>query len=168
MTPAYVALGSNVEPCEHLSRAARELARCFPGARFSPCYRNAAYGFDGDDFLNAVAELQTGLAVEPLLASLRAIERRCGRRADDPKWGPRAMDLDLLLYGALVGSGPGYVLPRPDLTRRAYMLGPLAELAPDLSYPPHGPTMAVLWKGFDDSKAPLHRTQLDLNALIRR
>ena len=72
------------------------------------------------------------------------------------------MDLDLLLYDEFVGSGEGYVLPRPDLTRRAYMLGPIAELAPERRYPPDGPTMAQLWEHFPGKD--LQRLTLDLNA----
>jgi len=74
------------------------------------------------------------------------------------------MDLDLLLYGDAVGAGRGYTLPRRDLSRRVYMLGPLAELAPDLLYPPSGPTIAQLWAQFPQSEHLLTPLPLDLNA----
>jgi 2-amino-4-hydroxy-6-hydroxymethyldihydropteridine diphosphokinase len=165
MTEAFVAVGSNIEPEQHLRAAAQALKRQFPGTRFSACYRNPAVGFEGEDFLNAVAQLSTSLPIPALLAELRAIETACGRGPNDPKWGPRAIDLDLLLYDDVSGSGAGYTLPRPDLTRRPYMLGPLAELDPQRLYPPTGPSIAQLWARFPRSQVLLQRVSLDLNAV---
>lgn len=162
MTAAFVALGSNIEPEAHLRQAARLLRERFANTHFSACYRNPAFGFVGADFVNAVAGFDTELPVESLIAALREIEMQCGRGPADPRWGPRAIDLDLLLYGQLVGSGPGYTLPRPDLTRRAYMLGPLAQLTPQLRYPPDGPSVAQLWSHFPQAPAGLTRIELDL------
>ncbi len=152
MSRAFVALGSNIEPEVHLRQAAHLLRARFPDTRFSRCYRSPAFGFSGEDFINAAAGFASELSVEALLIELRAIERQCGRAAADERWGPRAIDLDLLLYGDLVGGGPGYMLPRPDLTARAYMLGPLAELAPELRYPPDGPTIGQLWMAYPEPR----------------
>ena len=106
------------------------------------------------------------MPISALLRQLRAIERRCGRGAADPKWGARLIDLDLLLYyDQVVAAGPGYTLPRPDLARRAYMLGPLAELAPQRRYPPAGPSIRELWARFPGGPATLRAIALDLNAL---
>ncbi len=165
VTEAFVALGSNIDPEQHLARATRALKQRFPDVRFSACYRNRAFGFEGPDFLNAVAAFATALPIAELLTMLRAIETESGRGAADPKWGPRAIDLDLLLYGEQVGSGPGYTLPRPDLTRRVYMLGPLAELAPERRLPPQGPTFAQLWSRYPRAEHPLERVAFDLNTL---
>jgi 2-amino-4-hydroxy-6-hydroxymethyldihydropteridine diphosphokinase len=164
MTVAYVAMGSNIEPERRMRQAARALKQRFAHARFSSCYRNRAYGFKGPDFHNAVVELETALPIEALLRTLREIETECGRGAADPKWEPRAMDLDLLLYGERVESGPGYTVPRADLRRRVYMLGPLAELAPELPYPPAGPSIAALWQAFVRDADALELLPLDLNA----
>jgi 2-amino-4-hydroxy-6-hydroxymethyldihydropteridine diphosphokinase len=164
MVPAFVAIGSNLDPAERMRQAARALRRQFPDARFSRCYRNPAFGFEGPDFYNAVAGFSTTLPIEALLSSLREIEVQCGRARADPKWEPRKMDLDLLLYGDVVSEGPGYTLPRRDLRRRVYMLGPLAELAPDWIYPPSGPTIAELWRRFPQSQHVLTPLELDLNA----
>jgi 2-amino-4-hydroxy-6-hydroxymethyldihydropteridine diphosphokinase len=160
----FVAMGSNVDPSARMLQAAAAIKRRFGDARFSRCYRNAAFGFEGPDFLNAAAGFTSALPIESLLASLWEIELACGRGRDDPKWEPRAMDLDLLLYGDVVGTGRGYTLPRRDLSRRAYMLGPLAELAPDWLYPPSGPTIAQLWARFPQSGHLLSPLTLDLNA----
>ena len=164
MTAAWVAIGGNIEPERRLPQAARLLRARFPDVRFSRCYRNAAFGFDGADFYNAAACFDTALAVPELLAALHAIEAQCGRGRADPKWAPRAMDIDLLAYGDATGRFEGATLPRPDLLRRAYMLGPMAELAPAWRHPLAGRTLAELWRELAPSTPPLTDTRLDLNA----
>jgi 2-amino-4-hydroxy-6-hydroxymethyldihydropteridine diphosphokinase len=164
MSQVFVAIGSNIDPGARVLQAARALKATFRDARFSSCYRNPAFGFDGSDFVNAVVGFSSLLPIEALLPVLREIETHCGREAAAPKWEPRAMDLDLLLYDAVVGSGPGYTLPRPDLLRRVYMLGPLAQIAPDLIYPPSGPTVGELWRDFPRGEHSLIALSLDLNA----
>ena len=161
---AGVALGGNVEPERRLPEAARLLRARFPDARFSRCYRNAAVGFDGEDFLNAAAVFDTGLGPAALVAALHAIEEQCGRGRADPKWAPRRMDIDLLLLGELTGSHEGVTLPRPDLLRRGFMLGPLAELLPDWRHPLAGRTLAGLWDELAPTVPPLLDTGLDLGA----
>jgi len=161
---AFVAIGSNLDPAARMREAARALRQSFPDARFSRCYRNRAFGFEGPDFYNAVAGFSTTLPIEALLPQLHEIEALCGRARADPKWQPRRMDLDLLLYGDVVGTGPGYALPRRDLARRIYMLGPLAELAQEVLYPPSGPTIGQLWAQFPRSGEELQPLALDLNA----
>jgi 2-amino-4-hydroxy-6-hydroxymethyldihydropteridine diphosphokinase len=161
---AFVAIGSNLDPAARMRAAARALRQRFPDVRFSRCYCNPAFGFEGPDFYNAVAGFSTTLSIEALLPQLHEIEALCGRARADPKWQPRRMDLDLLLYGDVVGSGPGYVLPRRDLARRIYMLGPLAELAPGVLYPPSGPTIGQLWAQFPRTGQELELLALDLNA----
>ena len=157
MPEVYLAAGSNVDPERHLQQAVAELAREFPGVRCSSWYRNRAVGFDGDDFINLVAGFATRLPVHGVVARLHAIESRCGRPRDAPRWAPRSMDLDVLLYGELVCEEPGLKLPRPDLLKRAYMLGPLAELAPEVMHPTAGVSIAELWRRFDRDAHPLER-----------
>lgn len=149
MTQVLVAAGSNIEPERNLAAAMRDLARTFPGTRFSRAYRNAAVGFEGDDFINLVAAFETDLPPPAILAHLHRIELRCGRERDAPKWAPRSMDLDLLLYGDLEREASGYRLPRPDLVKRPYMLGPAAEVAPAVRHPTLGVTLGELWERFD-------------------
>jgi 2-amino-4-hydroxy-6-hydroxymethyldihydropteridine diphosphokinase len=157
MPEVYVAAGSNVEPERRMEQAVAELARGFPGVRFSSWYRNRAAGFEGDDFINLVAGFSTALPVHAVLERLQAIEGRCGRGRDAPRWAPRSMDLDVLLYGDLVCEEPGLRLPRPDLLKRAYMLGPLAELAPQVVHPTAALTVGELWSRFDREAHPLER-----------
>lgn len=160
MPRVFVAAGSNVEPERHLAIAAAELRRTFPGTRFSPCYRNAAVGFTGADFLNLVAEFATDRPLDAVVAELQRIEGLCGRPRTAPKWAPRTMDLDLLLYGDLVSATPGLTLPRPDLLVRPYMLGPLADLAPELRHPVAGRTLGELWRECDRGAHRLQRCDL--------
>ncbi len=155
MPAVYVAVGSNVEPERNLALASRELRREFPDVAFSPWYRNRAVGFEGADFINFVAGFSTSLPLEALLARLHAIEALCGRPRDAPRWAPRTMDIDVLLYGELICDTPAVKLPRPDLLKRAFMLGPLAALAPDLLHPTEKVTIGELWQRFDRAAHPL-------------
>ncbi len=164
MTPVYVAIGGNIDPDIRLPQAVRELRRRFPDARFSSCYRNPAFGFEGADFYNAVAGFHTALPVEALIGQLQEIEALCGRDRTEAKWAPRAMDLDLLLYGELRARTARYELPRPDLLRRTYMLGPLAELEPQLRHPLTGRSMADHWQELSAQPYQHERLALDLNA----
>jgi 2-amino-4-hydroxy-6-hydroxymethyldihydropteridine diphosphokinase len=153
----YVAAGSNIEPQHNLARAVAELERTFPGTRFSPWYENSAAGFSGDDFINLVAGFSTQLPLAEVLARLHAIETLCGRPRDAPRWAPRSMDLDVLLYGDLVCDEASVKLPRPDLLKRAYMLGPLAALAPEVRHPTAGVSIGELWRRFDQAAHPLRQ-----------
>ncbi|GEM_PF-94117 len=159
MPHVYVAAGSNIDPERHLALAAAELERAFGPVEISPWYRNKAVGFAGADFINFVVGFETEEPLPQVIERLRAIETRCGRPRDAPKWAPRAMDLDILLYGDLVCEEPGLVLPRPDLLKRPYMLGPLADIAPDLVHPTAGSTIGELWRRFDRAAHPLVRVK---------
>ncbi|HXW10458.1 MAG TPA: 2-amino-4-hydroxy-6-hydroxymethyldihydropteridine diphosphokinase [Steroidobacteraceae bacterium] len=150
-----VAAGSNVAPIANLRRALEALRRHFPGLQVSPAYANAAVGFEGDDFVNLVVRFDTDLPVQQVLARLHEAEAACGRERDAPKWAPRAMDLDVLLYGDLVCAERGFTLPRPDLLRRPYMLGPAAEIAPEVEHPTARRTLAELWREMQ-LRAPAH------------
>jgi len=154
MPEVYVAAGSNVEPERNLAQAVSQLEREFAAVRFSPWYRNRAVGFEGDDFINLVAGFTTDLQV---VARLHAIEAQCGRPRNAPRWAPRSMDLDVLLYGDLVCDERRLRLPRPDLLKRAYMLGPLAALAPGVMHPTAKLTIGELWERFDRASHPLER-----------
>src|SRR5262245_4012871 len=155
MADAYVAAGSNVQPRASLAGALRLLAREFPGLRASRAFANAAVGFTGDDFINLVVAFPADLPTATLLERLKAVERACGRPPGAPKWGPRTLDLDLLLHGDAVGRVAGKTLPHPDLLTRAWVLGPLAELAPEVRHPVAGERIDALWRRFDQRAHPL-------------
>lgn len=149
MNKVYVAAGSNVDAVRHLQLALRELREFYPDLQVSPAYRNGAVGFEGDDFVNLVVGFDTELAPVHVRDQLQRIELLCGRAPDAPKWAARSMDLDILLFGNLISSELGLVFPRPDLTRRPYMLKPMHDIGPDVVHPINGKTMRELWEGFD-------------------
>jgi 2-amino-4-hydroxy-6-hydroxymethyldihydropteridine diphosphokinase len=157
MARVFVAAGSNVNAEQNLATASREMEKSFPGLQYSPWYRNKAVGFEGDDFINFVAGFSTELPVHEVVRRLREIEELCGRPRGAPKWAPRSMDLDILLYGELVCEEPGLKLPRPDLLKRPFMLGPLADLVPELEHPTLHVTIGELWRRFDQSSHPMTR-----------
>ncbi|MCB9915001.1 MAG: 2-amino-4-hydroxy-6-hydroxymethyldihydropteridine diphosphokinase [Planctomycetes bacterium] len=149
LTRAYVALGSNLGvPSERLDAACAAL-RATPGierVRVSSYHATAAVGGPAaqPDYLNAVAELDTTLGPEELLARLQAIEAAEGReRATEVRWGPRRLDLDLLLHGDARRDADALALPHPRLEERRFVLAPLAELAPELVLARSGRTVAA-------------------------
>lgn len=161
MPEVFVAAGSNVLPRANLRRAVAVLNARFPGLRQSRAWSNPAVGFTGDAFINLVVGFPCDLPAEELLAQLKALEQASGREPGAPKWAPRTLDLDLLLYGDRTGSVAGARLPHPELLKRAFVLGPLAELAPDLRHPELGTTIGELWRRFDQRAHPLTETTLE-------
>ena len=149
MTGVYIAAGSNIDARRNIARAVAELRRSFAGLRVSRAYQNPAVGFEGEDFINLVVGFDTELSLEQVIAEMRRIETLCGRPRDAAKWAPRSMDLDILLYGDRVGRFAAATLPRPDLLKRPYMLGPLADLAPQLLHPTEHRSIGELWAAFD-------------------
>lgn len=141
MTTAFVALGANLEgPAQHVKQAIEELGR-LPESRIlrrSSLYRTAPVGLlEQPDFVNAVAQLETSLEPEPLLDALLALEARHGRRRGSPN-APRTLDLDLLLYGDRRQQDARLTLPHPRMHERAFVLVPLAEIAPGATVPGRG------------------------------
>ena len=146
MTRVYVAIGSNVEAERHVAMAVRALRGRFGALQLSPVYRNQAVGFDGDDFLNAVASFDTGMDVPELKAALDEIEADCGRERGAARFAPRTLDLDLLLFGDKVDAAAK--LPRADILRYAFVLKPLADIAAAERHPLTGLTYAQHWADF--------------------
>jgi 2-amino-4-hydroxy-6-hydroxymethyldihydropteridine diphosphokinase len=138
-TPAYVGLGSNLDdPPSQIGRAFDALAE-LPDTRLvlrSRLYRSRPLGpIDQPDFVNAAAGLLTRLPCRGLLESLKALEMRLGRKPPVERWGPRRIDLDLLVYGDARVDEPGFTVPHPGIAQRAFVLAPLADFAPDLRVP---------------------------------
>ena len=136
MTLAYVGLGSNLGDREALLRRAAELIGAL---RLSEIRETEPWGYVAQPrFLNAVAEIETTLTPRRLLDHLLDVEARLGRERVGPKWGPRTIDLDLLLYGDETIDEPGLVVPHPRLLERRFALESLADLAPWLKIPGDG------------------------------
>ncbi|MGH8078658.1 MAG: 2-amino-4-hydroxy-6-hydroxymethyldihydropteridine diphosphokinase [Lysobacter sp.] len=143
-TIAFVGLGGNVGDAATILRDAFAALGRLSGMRLlraSRLYRTPAWGVTSQaDFINAVAMIETTLAPPVLLANLMQIERDAGRDrlAGATVWGPRTLDLDLLLYGDKIIDVPGLKVPHPHLHERAFALVPLVEIAPDTRIPGHG------------------------------
>lgn len=136
---AYIGLGSNQgEPLQQLDAALIALDK-IAGSRVSKCssfYTSTPMGpSDQPDYINAVAELETTLTAQDLLLAMQAIEQLQGRDRSGPRWGPRTLDLDLLLYGDEVITTDTLRVPHPGMVERDFVLIPLAEIAPDVQVP---------------------------------
>lgn len=157
----YAGLGSNIDPERHLGKAIEALRHRYGRIDLSPVYRNPAVGFVGDDFLNLVIRFRSEHPPAELERSFPEMERAAGRRkpatAGAPEFGPRTLDLDLLLYGARVD--PAARLPRNDILRHAFVLRPLADLAPDLVHPLTGRTMADHWRAVEARSPSMQRVR---------
>lgn len=149
-TTAFVGLGSNLGDAAGTVRAAFDALGAMPGIlllKASRLYRTPAWGVTAQpDFINAVAMLETRLTALDLLRALLDLERATGRdrRDGDRRWGPRTLDLDLLLFGDQVIDVPGLRVPHPHLHERAFALVPLREVDPDAVIPGWGPTSGLL------------------------
>jgi len=149
MVTAYVGLGSNLGEPERQIEQALELLAAEEGIELhavSTLRWTDPVGYrDQPRFLNGAAEVETSLGARELLERLLAIERRLGReRGEAPRFGPRTIDLDLLVYGDSMVDEPGLSVPHPRLAERRFALEPLAELAPELEVPGAGPVQALL------------------------
>jgi 2-amino-4-hydroxy-6-hydroxymethyldihydropteridine diphosphokinase len=142
---AYLSLGSNIDAEANLCSALRALRARFDAVRISPVYRTTAIGFDGDDFLNLTAIIETDLDVFALNQWLHALEDKQGRRRDQPRFSARPLDIDIVFFDDLILRGPGNLeLPRPELAH-AFVLKPLCDLAPNYVVPGDGRSLAMLW-----------------------
>ncbi|HMM56933.1 MAG TPA: 2-amino-4-hydroxy-6-hydroxymethyldihydropteridine diphosphokinase [Rudaea sp.] len=148
MENVYIGLGSNLaDPSAQVTAGSAALAE-LPATRLVACsrlYGSAPWGRSAQpEFVNAAAHLETALPPRELLDLLLAIERAAGRVRDGTRWGPRVLDLDILVYGDRVLNESGLHVPHPHLHERAFVLVPLAEIAPELDIPGHGNVSKLL------------------------
>ena len=158
----YIGAGSNVEPEHHLRLACQALRERFGPLRISSVYRNPPVGFEGEPFLNLVIGFHTSDSAAAIVEELERLHSSAGRMRSSNPFGPRSLDLDLLLYGEQIIDSPPIRVPRSDIEEYSFVLGPLAEIAPDLRHPIDGRTMAELWASFDQSNHPLERTDIEI------
>jgi 2-amino-4-hydroxy-6-hydroxymethyldihydropteridine diphosphokinase len=141
-----LSLGSNIDPVRHLRAALDELRAMFGEVAISPAYRTAAVGFDGAPFVNAAVALHTVLPLPALEDALHALEDRHGRDRTGPRLSDRTLDVDVVFYGdAVVRDGGRVRLPRPEL-KHAFVIKPLADIAPAFVDPLSGTALAELWR----------------------
>ncbi|HET8764446.1 MAG TPA: 2-amino-4-hydroxy-6-hydroxymethyldihydropteridine diphosphokinase, partial [Rhodanobacter sp.] len=142
---AYLSLGSNLEPEANLAAAIAALRARFGDVVVSPVYRSPADGFRGPDFLNAIVGVDSDIHPFALDEWIHALEEAHGRDARDADYSNRPLDIDIIYFGELVLDGPGdFQLPRPEL-HHAFVLKPLADIAPDFVDPIRKQSLAQLW-----------------------
>jgi len=155
MAKVYLGLGSNIDSQNHVRLGIRELRIHYGVLELSKIYRNAAFGFNGADFLNMVVGLETDESPGQIQGEIATIHQRIGRGPAKPKYSSRALDIDLLLYDDLICDEPGLQLPRRDVLDYSFVLRPLAELAPGLVHPVTGKSIASQWAEYDKDSHPL-------------
>lgn len=161
MAWVYISLGSNIDR-EALTRAGVDsLRRHFGELVLSSVYESEAVGFEGNSFYNMVIALQTDDDVYSVYQTLRKIEDDHGRDRSVPKFSSRTLDLDLLLYDDLMLDDGNLQIPRDEILQRAFVLWPMAEVAPDLIHPVAEKSYSELWQAFDKTKEKLHPIDFD-------
>lgn len=146
MPKAYLSLGSNLEPERHLAAAITALRETFGDIVLSDWVQTKAVGFEGPDFINGAAIIETDWDVYTLDNWLHALEDMHGRQRDVPRFSSRTLDIDIIFFDDLILKGPGHLqIPRPEL-KHAFVLGPLAQIAPEFVNPETGVVLAEAWR----------------------
>ncbi len=161
MTRVYVSIGSNINKENNVCRALQTLAARFGPLEQSTIYKTGPVGFNGDDFLNLVVAFDTSDELDTVSETLTELEENAGRQRHKSNFMPRTLDLDLLLFGDLVRHDASYDLPRREIQRYAYVLQPLAEIAPDQLHPELGVNFKTLMAKLDLSDQALRPVILD-------
>ena len=150
MAKIYISIGSNIEPEQNIRQGTKQLCCLFSNITVSSVYQSEAIGFNGSDFYNLVVAAETSLSISEVNATLKDIEFANGRKPSAIKFSSRTLDLDLLLYDDVICQEP-IRLPRSEITFNAFVLWPLAEIAPELIHPEVGETMQSMWNKYDKS-----------------
>lgn len=150
----YISVGSNIEREKHTKAGLQAMYEAFGELRLSQVYESESVGFTGHNFYNLVVKAHTQMSVEQVCRCLKDIEQQNKRQRGSEKFSPRTLDLDLLLYDALVIQQP-VELPRPEVLFNAFVLKPLAEVAPDEIHPLEHKSYQQLWQEYDQSQQKL-------------
>jgi 2-amino-4-hydroxy-6-hydroxymethyldihydropteridine diphosphokinase len=155
MTVIYLSLGSNVDRQRHILAALDALSELLGELTLSSVYESKSVGFDGSNFFNLVVGAETDLSITQLSENLKRIEDDNGRKRNGPKFSPRTLDIDILIYGDFVGIESGIELPRAEITRNAFVLLPLSEIAPAVLHPQLPKNYQQLWAEYDQASQKL-------------
>jgi 2-amino-4-hydroxy-6-hydroxymethyldihydropteridine diphosphokinase len=151
MPRGYISIGSNIDKDKNIPASLRALEQAFGNLTVSSIYESDPVGFTGDAFYNLIVGFDSDLEVKTVAKQLRQIELDNGRTRDSKKFSARTLDLDLILYGDLVINDGRLQIPRDEIERYAFVLEPLAEIAPTLKHPISHISYAELWEKFDKS-----------------
>lgn len=165
MTEVFLSIGSNIDPDVHIPAAIEDLRALFGPLRLSSTYETGAVGFAGPPFHNLIVALDSEREPRDIARLCREIEERHGRTRQSQKFSSRTLDVDLILYGDTVLDASPLHLPRYEITRYAFVLEPLAEIAPQQRHPLTGQTYAELWAAFD--KTGLEQKKIAPATLVR-
>lgn len=160
MARIYISLGTNISPEQHLKAGLLDLQDSFGSLQLSRVFESEAVGFKGTNFLNMVAAAETELSITDVVATFKRIEQANGRIKSEKKFSPRSLDIDLLLYDNLVCDEP-IELPRGEILFNAFVLWPLAEIAPNLNHPIVNKSYQSLWQAFDKQSQKLWPIEFD-------
>lgn len=163
MAKIYISIGSNIDAEKNIRLAIHALQDHYGKLILSSVYESEAVGFDGDNFLNLVVGLKTEEDVYTVAATLRKIEDENGRVRSGPRFSPRTVDLDLLLYDDLILQEDGLDIPRDEITKNAFVLLPLDEIASQLIHPTSGKTICDHWLNFDKDSQKLWAIDFKVN-----
>tara|TARA_R110002049_G_scaffold61834_1_gene165843 strand:+ start:400 stop:915 length:516 start_codon:yes stop_codon:yes gene_type:complete len=157
MALVYLGIGSNIERERYITAGLDALQGLFHELALSSVYDSAAVGFEGQPFLNLVAGVHTALPLAALAKQLRHIEVEHGRPANATRFSPRHLDIDILTYDNVVGTVDGVQLPRDEILDNAFVLCPLAELAPEQMHPGVQRNYQSLWAAYDRTDQPVKK-----------
>jgi 2-amino-4-hydroxy-6-hydroxymethyldihydropteridine diphosphokinase len=160
MSTAYLGMGSNVNALNNIPAAIAALREAFKNVRLSPAYQTRAIGFDGDDFINLTASIETVLQPLELKKFLNELEDRHGRARNVAKFSDRTLDVDILLYDDLYLVSPLLEIPRAEILLFTHVLKPLADLEPGLLHPVCRKTIAEIWQAHADRNIRFKRISL--------
>jgi len=149
MPTVFISVGSNIEREKHIRAGISALKDYFGALSLSSVYESDAVGFDGNPFLNLIVAFESEESPAQVDLMLDNIEKQNGRTSEQKKFNPRTLDLDLVLYGNHISEDPSLEIPRDEITRYAFVLEPLAEIAGELKHPLTNESYSELWNKFD-------------------
>lgn len=163
MAQVYLSIGSNIDRERYINAALTALENEFGEVKVSSVYESVAVGFDGDNFYNLVAAIETDMSVADLQACIKKIEDQNGRLREGPRFSARTLDIDILTYDDVVGERQGVVLPREEILENAFVLLPLSELVPAAQHPILQKTYQQLWDEFPNREQALWVVNFERN-----
>lgn len=161
MARVFIGVGSNIDRQNNIRAGILALHQQFANVVTSTIYESSAVGFAGDNFYNLVVSMETELAAAELQTKLHEIENQFGRKRGGSRYVSRTLDLDLLLYDDLIFDEDGLQIPREDVTKFAFVLRPLSELAGELRHPVLAESYSDLWLAFEQPDQQLWPVKLD-------